>query len=450
VTGSTRRGFLAGAAAAATAVAVEPSRAAAQRSRFDGVIRVAGLGGYDLLEPIRKRAEKDLGFSIVSMGELQATVERWARQTPGMYDVYSGFSQLIRPLWPAGGFQPVEIARITRWAEINPLFKLGKVRPGDPSCTFGEGAAPFRVLYLDPHRSGKWRSATGSPRELDGLLVQWANSAGRPTGPEPRFCTGVPNLFNFDSLGYNPHVVHKRPEQVSWAELMNDRWRGRVALQTYPDLGLYEAATAVRAAGLVRIPDLGNLTRRDIDALVKVLLAYKKRKHFFGVWSNSDDAADWMTHGQVVIEPMYATTIARVHALRHPVRQAAPPEGYRAFGDLFSISSEVKDRAKLQACYDFINWWHTGFAGSVLVKEGYYNAVEATSRQFLPPGEYAYWVEGRPADRNYTGPNGEPMVRKGQVRDGGALAERACRIAVWDTRASKYVQKRWYDFVLSF
>jgi putative spermidine/putrescine transport system substrate-binding protein len=192
------------------------------------------------------------------------------------------------------------------------------------------------------------------------------------------------------------------------------------------------------------------LTGRDIDALVKVLLAYKKRRHFFGVWSDSYDGSDWMTHGQVVIESMFAESIARVRAGGHPVRQAAPPEGYRAFGDLFSISSAVKDRAKLQACYDFINWWQSGFAASVLIKEGYYNAVQATSRRFLPAGEYAYWVEGQPAHGNYTGPYGDRSVRKGQVRDGGALARRACRIAVWTTRASGYVQKRWNDFVLSF
>jgi putative spermidine/putrescine transport system substrate-binding protein len=376
--------------------------------------------------------------------------ERWARQLPGDYDVYSGFAHLIRPLWPAGAFQPVEIARVTRWRQINPLFKLGKVRPGDPRCTFGEGAAPFRVLYLDPDRSSRWRSAPGTPRELDGLLVQWADGTGRPAGPEPRFCTGVPNLFNFDSLGYNARVIRKPPERVSWAELMNGRWRGHTALTAYPDLGLYDAANAVRAAGLVRIGDLGNLTRRESDALAKVLLAYKKRRHFFNVWLDDYVASDWMKHGEVLIGSAFATTIGRLRVLGVPVRQAAPPEGYRAFGDLFSISSEVKDRAKLQACYDFINWWQSGFAESVLMREGYYNAVQETSRRYGVAGEYAYWVEGRPADRNYAGPYGDVSVRKGQVRDGGSMVNRACRISVWNTRQGAYVYKRWNDFVLSF
>src|SRR5207247_11196343 len=54
-------------------------------------------------------------------------------------------------------------------------------------------------------------------------------------------------------------------------------------------------------------------------------------------------AADWMKHEDVVIESMFATTIARLRVLGAPVRQAVPPEGYRAFGGLFSISSAVTE-----------------------------------------------------------------------------------------------------------
>jgi putative spermidine/putrescine transport system substrate-binding protein len=68
----------------------------------------------------------------------------------------------------------------------------------------------------------------------------------------------------------------------------------------------------------------------------------------------------------------------------------------------------------------------------------------------VTPGEYAYWVEGKPADRNYVGPYGDLSVRKGDVRDGGSMVRRACRISVWETVQSAYVYKRWNDFVLSF
>jgi putative spermidine/putrescine transport system substrate-binding protein len=157
-----------------------------------------------------------------------------------------------------------------------------------------------------------------------------------------------------------------------------------------------------------------------------------------------------MRSGQVVIQSMFANLIASLAALGFPVRQTAPPEGYRAFAGMLSISSEVTDPARLGACYDFLNWWYSGFAGSVLLREGYYNPVQATSRRFMAPGEYAYWVDGKPADRNYRGPFGDVSVRKSRVRDGGAYTSRACRISVWNTHAREYVQKRWNEFELSF
>ena len=65
----------------------------------------------------------------------------------------------------------------------------------------------------------------------------------------------MPGVFNFDSFGYNENVLGKRPEELSWAELFNGKWRGRVALAGEPLVSLQDAGNAARAAGLVRIRD---------------------------------------------------------------------------------------------------------------------------------------------------------------------------------------------------
>ena len=159
-----------------------------------------------------------------------------------------------------------------------------------------------------------------------------------------------------------------------------------------------------------------------------------------------------MKSGDVVIESMWAVTISPLQALGFPVRQAAPREGYRAFAGVYSISSAVTDPAKLRACYDFINWWHSGYAGAEMLRSDYLNAVEATSRRFMPADEYAYWLEGKPAARNYKGPSGDLVVRKGQMRDGGPFTRRACRIASWNSwpREADHLQQRWYEFASTF
>ena len=202
----------------------------------------------------------------------------------------------------------------------------------------------------------------------------------------------------------------------------------------------------------MRFGDLGDPTRKEIDSLFKLLLAYRKRGQFFNVWPQDGDPVEWMRSKKVVLCTMYAAQIASLSALGFPVRQADPPEGYRAFGGLLSISKAVTDPALLDACYDFLNWWHSGFPGAFLLREGYYNAVQSTSRQFMTPGEYAYWMDGKAADQTYSGPSGDTSVAKGRHRDGGSFNRRACRISSWNStpRQQQYFIGRWAEFIASF
>jgi putative spermidine/putrescine transport system substrate-binding protein len=447
----TRRDLLVGGAAAVGALAARPNRAVAASAAVDGELRILGIG-YDALASIRERAVRDLGFRIVTTGEFQPVVDRLVRQQPASFDILSTYAQELAGYWATGNLQPVEIARIRRWGDITPLYKVGRARPRT-GCAYGQGDAAFRRLYLDPDRSGRWPSAPRAPAQEQRLFVQWVDeSSGKPVGREPRFCTGVPGTFNFDSFGYRADILRKRPEELSWAELLNRRWRGRVALLNDPQVGFQDTANAVQAAGLIKFGDLGDPTRREIDRLVKLLLRYRKQGQFFNVWSQYGDPIKWMQAGQVVVASLFALQIASVAALRVPVHQAAPREGYRAFAGLLSISSAVRNPKKLDACYAFLNWWHSGFAGAKLLQEGYYSAVQATSRRFMAPGEYAYWIEGKRADRVYAGPFGDKSVPKGAFRDGGSLARRACRISSWNTTPPQfpYFLERWKQFISTF
>jgi putative spermidine/putrescine transport system substrate-binding protein len=446
-----RRDFLLAGAAAAGGLAVRPSRAVAASAAFDGEIRVLGIG-YDRIDAILERAHRDLGFRVVSRIEDPPVIQRLVRQQPASFDIFSCFSQDAAQFWATGNLQPVEIAKLHRWREVSPLYKLGRAQPRT-RCAYGQGDAGFRRLYVDPDRSGRWRSAPRVPAEVQGLLVQWFDeSTGKTVGPEPSFCTGSPGTFNFDSFGYRADILKKRPEQLSWAELLNRRWRRRVALISDYVVGLQDTGHAVQAVGLMRFGDLTNPTRSEIDRLVKLLLRYKKQGQFFNLWAQFGDLIKWMQAGQVVVGSAFAVQIAALAALKVPVRQAAPREGYRAFAGLVSISSEVREPRKLDACYAYLNWLHSGFAAAKLLQEGYYSAVQGTSRRFMAPGEYAYWIEGKPADRAYAGPFGDTSVRKGQVRDGGSLVQRACRISSWNTTATQdsHLFERWQQFTSTF
>ena len=439
-------------AAGALAFSGVPTARAASGS-FDGTIRIAGLGSDVPTPAFLNRAGRELGLRIVYEFGGPYTMNRLVRHEPAAFDILAGYNHLVSPEWPSGSLQPVEIAKISQWDEISPLFKLGKLRPGDLRCTYGQGDAAFRRLYLDPERSGRWRSPAGIRPELEGLVVQWADrKTGLNVGPEPRFCTGMPGAFNLDSFGYNEHVIRKRPEELSWAELFNGKWRGRAALVGDPLTGFQDAGNAARAAGLVRIRDLGEPTHREIDSLFKLLAALKQRNYFRGLWTDFVTPGNWMKSGEVVIESMWAATISPLSALGVPVRQAAPREGYRAFAGLYSISSLVTDPAKLRACYDFLNWWNSGYAGAEMLRANFLNAAQATSRRSMPADEYAYWLEGKPAARNYKSPSGDIVARKGTFRDGGPFTRRACRIASWNSwpREADHLHQRWSEFASTF
>lgn len=98
-------------------------------------LRVLGTS-VSLIEPIRKRAEQDLGIFLDFIVEDGTSAQRIAALYPEAFDVYDQWFHNIDLIWPARSIQPLELERIERWDEINALPKLGrltsvaKVAPG--------------------------------------------------------------------------------------------------------------------------------------------------------------------------------------------------------------------------------------------------------------------------------------------------------------------------------
>ena len=449
----TRRELLLKGGTAAAGVAVlgtfppAASASSGTDATFTGTLTVLG-DGITQLDPIKQRAEDDLGFGIAfDITDADSAVEKAITQ-PGSFDVLAYYHFGYDAIWPTGGLRPVDTHKITRWKEVSELFKQGKIRPRDRRCTYGQGDAPFRSMYVDD--SGRYPVPPDKPGGV-WRIVEWVDErTGRPYRglPEPRYVNGVPTIFNVDSIGYNARVINRPPERVSWAELLNRRWKGRVALCSCAQVALLDAANAAEAAGLLRFRNKGDMTRGEIDRLVKVLIRLKKQGQFHGFW-NTDEAIDFMRSGDVVVESMWTFHVVALQRQGFPVRYAAPPEGFRGWSGGLSISSAIEDPARLQAAYDYINWWQAGYAGAVMMRLGYYHAVQSTSRRFVDPAEWDYWLAGKPAAKDLPGAFGDITIRKGQVRDGGSFVRRACRYASWNSifRERAYEERRWRDFL---
>ena len=208
------------------------------------VLRVLGTH-VTLQEPLRRQAMADLGIEIEFHPGGSAQVLHQAATRPESFDLYEQWSNSIKVLWQAGTIQPIDTQRLRYWDEINDLTRTGKLTQ---SAKRGAGDAPNKLLF-----------------------VQDDNTIG--PSPTERI-SFLPYVHNVDSFGYDRNVVGagKAYETESWSWLLDDRWKGRVALVNEPTIGLFDAALAVQSAGLAQFNDIGNLTKPELDQLFRILI----------------------------------------------------------------------------------------------------------------------------------------------------------------------------------
>jgi len=419
------------------------------------------VSAQDLID----HAEKELGFkfqvqALSSVAQVQKVIT-----APESFDIFGGYNYQDMQAWPSGNLLAIDTTKIKAWPQLYKLFSYGRLNPSSKTCTTGDGDAPYRSLFLKQGTTGLPLSPELPAANKE--IVVWINqNTGKPFNgkPQPRYIVGIPAHFNMDSMGYLGDEIKKQPSQVSWAELLNKKYKGRVALLNDPGIGMQDAANGLKAMGVLKFKDLGNMTKPEIDALVKVMTTYKKAGQFRAFWSTFNESVNLMSSKEVVIESMWSPAVALLTAQGINVRYAAPPEGFRGWCSAQGISASVTDPAKLQACYDYLNWMYDGFLGAAIMRQGYYIGNGAQLPAWIkangtkkPYGgqpftmaEYDFWYNGKPAAKDLPGITGHVGdVKKGQVRDGGAFTKRACHYSSWNSyfRESTYQVKRWNDFL---
>jgi len=414
-----RRQFIGRSAAAVTGTAWLSSPPAVHASSQVS-LRVLGTD-VTLQEDIRRKAEQDLGISISFEPKGSAGVLQKASTRPESFDVYEQWSNSMNVLWQANAIQPIDKGRISRWDEINSLTKTGRLTPG---MSIGAGDAPHKLLHV----------------QADGSLG--ANKTNH--------ISFLPYVHNVDSFGYNTSVIPqgKAYDTESWGWLLNDEYRGRVGLVNEPTIGIFDAALAAKARGLLSFKDIGNLSRSEVDSLFEVLVDYKRRGHFNGIWSSVPQSVDFMKTGRVVIESMFSPAVSTLNGMGIPVTYAAPREGYRGWHGVLCLSSKTTGYVR-DAAYDYMNWWLDGWAGAYMARQGYYISVPHRTKEHLSEHEWDYWYEGKVAARDLPGADGRTAVREGSMRTGGSYFERLGNVAVWNTVMDSYEYSlvRWYELL---
>nr|WP_284503516.1 MULTISPECIES: extracellular solute-binding protein [unclassified Caballeronia] len=385
-------------------------------------MRVLGTS-VTLQEHLRKRAEQDLGIKLRFIVDDGSSVQREGVMHPDRYELYDQWFHSIECLWPAHALQPIDVARIRRWDEVNTLARTGHT---GRNLSNGVGCVPADRLFV----------------QTDGSLAR---------KPSKRISM-LPLTHNADSFVYLEDAMPPSllAGEESWAWLLAPELAGRVALQADAAIGAIDAALAVQACGLMRFEDIGNLSIEEIDALIATLIDFKRRGHFAGFWSSFAEAAQLMIAGKVVIQSIWSPATVELERAGLRFRLARPREGYRAWFGGIGISRLAHGRM-LDASYEYLNWWLEGWAGATMARQGFYISNPERSREHMSDAEWAYWYDGREAPKDLPGPTRKHLVPAGQMRDGGNYVSRMSRVAVWDSVMDEhnYLVRRWTEFMRS-
>ena len=420
--GLERRKFLKGAAAVGGVVAgsglVTGFPMVMARNIKNVTLRQFGTGVSNINE-IAKKVKEDLGFTLeMTALDTDTTAQRVVTQ-PKSFDIADIEYFTVKKVWGAGNLQPFDVSKLKNYDKIVGIFKNGKLTP---SSNIAQGTAPHTVGFAESQTSKKF--ATG----------------------ETNWYTLVPTIYNADTLGIRPDLI-KRPIN-SWSELLNSEFKGKASILNIPSIGIMDAAMVCEAMGEITYGDKGNMTKQEIDKTMAIFTSAKKDGQFRAFWKSFDESVNLMASGEVVIQSMSYPAITKVRSMGIPCVYQPLKEGYRSWGGGLGISRNLSG-IELDAAYEYINWYLSGWVGGLLMRQGYYSAAPETSKMHMSDDEWGYWFEGKAAKSDIIDPFGNKLEKAGATRDGGSFYDRMGRVECWNSVMSenRYMVRKWNEFI---
>ncbi len=420
--GLTRRGVLKGAAAAGGALAGSGAITGFPTIWAQNIknITLRQFGtGVSNLNAVAEKCKADTGITLQMTALDSDAVTQRAITQPNSYDIADIEYWICKKVFPRGVLQPMDTKRLKYFDKVVPIFITGKLTP---ESTIAQGTAPHTVGFVESQTATKFAKA--------------------PT----RWFTMMPTIYNADTLGIRPDLVGR--SITSWRDLADPAFKGRASILNIPSIGIMDAAMMCEAAGVIKYGDKGNMTRAEIDTTIAKLIELKKQGHWRAFWKTFDESVNLMVSGEVVIQTMWSPAVAAVRSKGVKCVYQPLKEGYRAWGGGLGLAKHLKG-LELDAAYEYINWYTSGWVGAYLNRQGYYSAVLETAKQYMQPYEWAFWMEGKPAEKDILSPEGKLMEKAGAVRDGGSFYERMGHVACWNAvmDQDKYMVQKWNEFI---
>jgi putative spermidine/putrescine transport system substrate-binding protein len=375
--------------------------------------------GVSNLNAIAEKCKADLGITLeMTATDSDSAAQRAATQ-PNSYDIADIEYWIAKKVFPLGVMQPMEVKRLKYYDKIVPLFITGKLTP---DSVIAQGTAPHTVGFVEKPGAKTF--------------------AKEPT----QYLTMVPTIYNADTLGIRPDLVG-RPI-TTWADILDPAFKGKTAILNIPSIGIMDAAMIMEAAGEMKYADKGNMTTAEIDKTIDFLIRTKRAGQFRAFWKSFDESVNLMASGEVIIQSMWSPAVAAVRSRGIACTYQPLKEGYRAWGGGLGLAAHLTG-ARLDAAYEYINWYLSGWVGAYLNRQGYYSACLDTARQHMSEDEWGFWMEGKAAKEDIKAPDGRVMEKAGAVRDGGSFYDRMGKVACWNAVMDndRHMVRRWNEFI---
>ncbi len=412
-----RRSFLKTGTAAVAATALPAPMIWAQEIK-DITLRQFGTGVSNLND-VAMKVKEDLGFTLeMTALDSDAVTQRAATQ-PDSFDIADIEYWIAKKVWPTGNLQAMDTSKIANYDKIVGIFKSGKLTP---ESVIAQGTAPHTVGFVEGPGSTTFASE------------------------ETGFMTLIPTIYNADTLGIRPDLIGRPIE--SWTELLNPEFKGKASILDISSIGIMDMAMVCEAMGEIQYADKGNMTREEIDKTIAIFTEAKKAGQFRAFWKSFDESVNLMASGEVVIQSMWSPAITAVKSRGIDCVYQPLKEGYRSWGGGLGLSANLSGMA-LDAAYEYINWYLSGWVGGYLMRQGYYSAVPETSKDHMSADEWGYWFEGKAAAGDITSPTGDVLAHAGEVRDGGSFYDRMGHVACWNAvmDENQYMVRKWNEFI---
>lgn len=375
--------------------------------------------GVSNLNDVATKVKEDLGFTLEMTALDSDSVTQRAATQPKSFDIADIEYWICKKVWPTGNLQAMDTAKIANYDKIAGIFRSGKLTP---DSVIAQGTAPHSVGFVEGPEGTSF---------VD-------NESG--------WMTLIPTIYNADTLGIRPDLIGRPID--TWAELLNPEFKGKASILDISSIGIMDMAMVCEAMGEIQYADKGNMTKEEIDKTIGIFMEAKKNGQFRAFWKSFDESVNLMASGEVVIQSMWSPAITAVRTKGIPCVYQPLKEGYRSWGGGLGLSANLSG-LELDAAYEYINWYLSGWVGGYLMRQGYYSAVPETSKEFMSADEWGYWYEGKAAEGDILSPTGDKLAGAGEVRDGGAYIDRMGKVACWNAVMDEnaHMVRKWNEFI---